>query len=189
MTKLSQFVFELTIEIHGKLRADTSIARSFLRQDFMVKLLKYTLAMTIRRVILVGIIACCFWGLGLIAAPVASALTQIKLTNLDYQDCPAELAEGAVTAGGASMAANCFIVTGKAQNDSGKPVLNADIFGRIYDVNGNSVMQNRTRLGSIEEVPPGISSFDLRITVPANQPAPLKLEQFKAAGFAGKVRR
>ncbi len=50
-------------------------------------------------------------------------------------------------------------------------------------------MQNRTRLGSIEEVPPGISDFELRISVSANQPTPLQLEQFKAAGFTGVVRR
>ena len=87
------------------------------------------------------------------------------------------------------MTANCFIVTGKAENSSGKPVYNADIFGRIYDANNDSVMQNRTRLGSIEEVPPGVSDFALRISVPANQPTPLKLKQFKAAGFNGKVRR
>jgi hypothetical protein len=87
------------------------------------------------------------------------------------------------------MTANCFIVTGKAENPTGKPVVNADIFGRIYDANNDSVMQNRTRLGAIAEVPPGISDFELRISVPANQPLPLKLEQFKAAGFTGTVRR
>lgn len=141
-----------------------------------------------RRGFLIKLAACCFWILSFVAAPPALALTQLKLSDLAYQECPADVAAGTVTAG-TSMAANCFMVTGKAQNDSGKPVLNADIFGRIYDANGNSVMQNRTRLGSIDEVPPGASDFELRITVPANQPAPLKLEQFKAAGFAGKVRR
>lgn len=120
--------------------------------------------------------------------PSAQALTQIKLFDLSYHECPPELAQGAVTSG-TTMAANCFIVTGKANNPTGKPVINADIFGRIYDANNDSVMQNRTRLGSIDEIPPGISDFELRISVPANQPTPLKLEQFKAAGFTGKVRR
>jgi hypothetical protein len=119
----------------------------------------------------------------------AHALTQIKLFDLDYHECPSELAQGTVTSGGTTMAANCFIVTGKAENPSGKLVINADIFGRIYDANNDSVMQNRTRLGSIEQLPPGVSDFELRITVPANQPLPLKLAQFKAAGFTGKVRR
>lgn len=124
-----------------------------------------------------------------VITPAAWALVQIKLTDLSYHECSADLAEGAITAGGTSMAANCFIVTGKANNPSGKNIVNADIFGRIYDANYNPVIQNRTRLGSIDEVPPGISNFELRISVPVNQPTPLKLEQFKASGFTGVVRR
>lgn len=90
---------------------------------------------------------------------------------------------------GTTMAANCFIVTGKAENGTYKTVYDADIFGRIYDANNDSVMQNRNRLGSIQEIPPGVSDFELRISVPANQPLPLKLKQFKAAGFSAQVRR
>ncbi len=122
-------------------------------------------------------------------SPSAFALTQIRLFDISHAACPADVAEGAVTSGGTSMPADCFIITGKAENPTNKIVLNADIFGRIYDANNNSVMQNRTRLGSIEEVPPGISDFELRISVAANQATPLKLEQFKASGFTGKVRR
>ena len=120
--------------------------------------------------------------------PPALAITQIPLSDISYKDCPPELATGNVTSGGASRAAKCFIVTGKAKNMTSKIVYDADIFGRIYDANNNSVMQNRTRLGSISEVPPGETDFELRITVPANQPTPLRLKQFKASGFAGKVR-
>lgn len=141
------------------------------------------------RALAVLVIACLFWVGSWMFSPAAIALTQIKLFDISYHECPAELAEGTVTSGGAAMFANCFLVTGKAQNDSGKPVINADIFGRIYDANNDLVMQNRTRLGSIDEVPPGVSDFQLRITVPASQPTPLKLKQFKAAGFTGKVRR
>ena len=64
----------------------------------------------------------------------------------------------------------------------------ADVFGRIYDANGEPVLQNRTRVGSISEIPPGVSDFAIRISVAAEQPTPLKLEQFKASGFVGKVR-
>ncbi|MEO0541949.1 MAG: hypothetical protein AAFZ80_13960 [Cyanobacteria bacterium P01_A01_bin.105] len=121
-------------------------------------------------------------------APPAHALTPIALENLSYQECPAEYADGMVTAGSMRQA-TCYLITGQAVNKSGKPVLNADIFGRIFDANNNPVMQNRSRLGSIEYVPPGESDFELRVSVAANQPAPLKLKQFKASGFAGKVRR
>ncbi|MDZ8189376.1 MAG: biotin carboxylase [Nostoc sp. ChiSLP02] len=123
-----------------------------------------------------------------VLTPSALALTQIKLFDISYKDCPAELAQGAVISSG-SAAANCFIVTGKAENGTNKTVYDADIYGRIYDANNDSVMQNRTRLGSIAEIPSGVSDFELRISVPANQPTPLKLKQFKAAGFSAPVRK
>lgn len=132
------------------------------------------------------IVAGILWVLSGIAQP-AYALTPIELTNLSYQTCPPEY-EGMVTAGSAQEA-NCYLIIGKAVNHSGKPVVNADIFGRIYDANDNPVMQNRNRLGSIDEVPPGESDFQLRVSIAANQPEPLKLKQFKASGFSGKVRR
>ncbi|MEB3295606.1 MAG: hypothetical protein VKJ24_20840 [Synechococcales bacterium] len=121
--------------------------------------------------------------------PAAQALTQVRLFDLSYQACPEELATGAVTSGGTARPAHCFLILGKAENGSGKPVVNADIFGRIFDANGDSIMQNRGRLGAVEEFPPGVSEFQLRISVPANQPEPLSLKQFKAAGFTGMVRR
>ena len=120
--------------------------------------------------------------------PTALALTQIKLSNISYHECPLELATGVVGSSG-SNSASCFIVTGKAENSTRKTVYDADIFGRIYDANGDSTLQNRTRLGLIAEVPPGVSDFEFRITVPSNQPLPLQLKQFKAAGFSGRVRR
>ncbi|QMS90191.1 biotin carboxylase [Nostoc edaphicum CCNP1411] len=140
------------------------------------------------RSLTVVFISCIITFLSWVIIPPAVALTQIKLFDVSYKDCPPELAEGAVISSG-SAAANCFIVIGKAENGTNKTVYDADIFGRIYDANNDSVMQNRTRLGSITEVPPGISDFELRISVPANQPTPLKLKQFKAAGFSGQVRR
>jgi len=118
----------------------------------------------------------------------AWALTQIKLSDIGYKDCPPELSKGAI-ASGSSMSANCFIITGKAKNSSGKFIYDADVFGRIYDANHNNVMPNRTRLGLIEEVPPGVSDFQIPIYVPAILPTPLQLEQFKASGFTGRVRR
>lgn len=136
--------------------------------------------------VLVGVLAGLFWLLSGITQP-AQALTPIELTDLSYKSCPAEY-DGMVTAGSVQEA-KCYLIVGKAVNRSGKLVVNADIFGRIYDANDNLVMRNRTRLGSIEEVPPGESDFQLRVSVAASQPEPLKLKQFKASGFSGQVRR
>ncbi len=137
---------------------------------------------------LVVVVVSCFFSLASwVVTPSASAITQIKLSDLDYTDCPPELTEGMVTSGGAARAATCYMVIGKATNSSGKPVYDADVYGRIYDANGNPVMQNRTRVGSINAVPPGESDFEIRISVPENEALPLKLEQFKASGFTGRV--
>jgi hypothetical protein len=118
----------------------------------------------------------------------ALALTPIKLFDLSYQECTAQVGEGSVSSNGASLPAKCFIVSGKAENKSGKNVVDADVFGRIYDANGNAIVENRGRLGSITEIPPGVSDFTIRISVPSELPTPLKLEQFKASGFAARVR-
>jgi hypothetical protein len=141
------------------------------------------------RALTVILVSGLLWILASVYAPAVLALTQIKLFDIGYRDCPPEIAKGWVTSGGVPQAANCFVVFGKAENKTGKPVVNADVFGRIYDANHDSVLQNRTRLGAIAEIPPGISDFDFIITVAANQPQPLQLEQLKAAGFTGKVRR
>jgi hypothetical protein len=140
------------------------------------------------RALFVSLVAGFVWLLTGLLTPPAIALTQVRLFDLSYHECPAEIAQGQVLSGDSSRA-NCFIITGKAENTSGKPVINADIFGRIYDANNDNVMQNRNRLGSIDEVQPGISDFELRVTIATNQPPPFRLEQFKAAGFTGKVRR
>ncbi|MGF1514933.1 MAG: hypothetical protein ACFB5Z_14730 [Elainellaceae cyanobacterium] len=151
-------------------------------------MLELTTHPPLRRVVLASLLTCCLWIAGFFWMPSASALTQIELFDVDYTDCPPELSTGMVAAGSVAEA-DCYLVVGKARNTSGKPVLNADVFGRIYDANNNPVFQNRTRLGSIDEVPPGVSDFSVRISVAANQAAPLKLEQFKASGFTGRVRR
>ncbi|MGB3402617.1 MAG: hypothetical protein WBA77_07990 [Microcoleaceae cyanobacterium] len=120
--------------------------------------------------------------------PPALAAIQMKVSDIDYKDCPPELAEGAISSF-SSQKANCFLVTGIVNNTSGKYIYDADVFGRIYDANDNRVMQNRTRLGGIDEVPPGKKEFEIRISVPTNLQTPLKLKQFKSSGFAGRIGR
>jgi hypothetical protein len=115
-------------------------------------------------------------------------LTPIKLKNPTYAACPPEMAQGTVTSRN-SQPARCFIVSATAQNDSGKTVYDADVFGRIYDANGDTVFENRGRVGTVSEIPPGESQISVRITIAENQPEPFKLEQFKATGFANQIRQ
>ncbi len=134
-------------------------------------------------------LAGCLLFVGIWVSPDAQAVTQIKLTDLAADPCPADVGEGTVTSGGPTLKlANCFLITGTTKNPSSNPVLDADVFGRVYDANHNPVMENRTRLGSITEVDPGVGTFELRISVPEGLVPPLELEQFKASGFAAKVR-
>jgi len=120
--------------------------------------------------------------------PDALALVPIKLTDLSYHECPAEPGAGRfTTSDGSGSTANCYIVTGTAINKSRKPVYDADVRGRIYDANDNDILPNRTRLGSIDEVPAGKSKFELQISVSANLATPLKLKQFKASGSRNPV--
>ncbi|HAC63390.1 MAG TPA: hypothetical protein DCF68_07570 [Cyanothece sp. UBA12306] len=139
------------------------------------------------RAIATLIISSLIWLSSWLLTPPALALTSIKILDIDYKNCPPELAEGNVTSGGSSLPADCYILKGKAKNSSGKTLYDADVFGRILDANNEPVLQNRSRVGSISEVPPGVSEFELRITVPSDQPTPLKLKQFKASGFTSKV--
>lgn len=137
--------------------------------------------------------ACFIMGLLLLVStlfsPPALAVTQIELTDLSYYECPAEMGKGTVTSGGPIMRlANCFIITGTTVNKSGKPVMDADVFGRIFDANNNPAMENRGRLGSIDVIEPGKGTFELRVSVPEALETPLKLEQFKASGFTARVR-
>ena len=140
------------------------------------------------RILAISFLTGILWLSSCFVAPTAEALTPVKLYDLSYTSCPSEMTEGTYVGSGDMGANNCYIVTGKAKNASGKPVVDADVFGRIYDANGNNAMENRGRIGTIPEVPPGVSDFEIRISVSASQPTPLTLEKFKASGFASKVR-
>ena len=122
-------------------------------------------------------------------SPAALAVTPITLSKVSYKDCSAEAAKGAVTSGGVTQDAACFLIVGKAENKSNKTVYDADVYGRIYDADNNNVLPNRGRVGLIEQVPPGINDFEMRITVPASASMPLQLKKFKASGFGSKIRQ
>jgi hypothetical protein len=137
----------------------------------------------VKTLLLAGLICIMTW----LINPPAWAATQIKLTDLTYEQCPAGMGKNIVLGGGV-MSAKCFLVKGKASNPTSKTVFDADIFGRVYDANGNDVVPERNRLGAIPEVPPGDSNFEMMLSVPADQEPPLTLKQFKASGFTARVR-
>jgi hypothetical protein len=141
----------------------------------------------LRRLLIILTLSISFLFFNTISIPSAQALVQIKITDISYKECPPGVGEGSVTSGGSALPATCYLITGKTNNTSGKTLYDADVFGRIYDANNEPALQNRTRLGALAEVPTGVSEFELRISVPSNQPTPLQLKQFKATGFSSKV--
>jgi hypothetical protein len=148
-----------------------------------VKALSLLPSMAIFMALSVCVLVCTFG----FSAPVWASV-QVKLTDITYEPCQGDAGKNMVLGGGV-MSAKCYTVKGNANNTSGKLVYNADVFGRIYDANGNDAMPERARLGALEQIPTGKSEFQIMIAIPAEQPEPLELKQFKASGFAGKVRR
>lgn len=140
-----------------------------------------------RRGLLISVLAGCLWCLlSWLPLMQAEALTPLKLSKLTYERCPEEM-QG-ILASGSSDYANCFLIKGIAKNSTNKFIVDADVFGRIYDGTGAPTFENRGRVGTILEAPPGESEFEFPVSVPANQPEPLQLKQFKASGFTSRVR-
>ena len=84
--------------------------------------------------------------------------------------------------------ASCYALRGVVTNPGRKPVVDTDVFALILDASGEPVLQNRTRVGSIGDVPPGDSPFALRLAVPMGTPGPLSFRNVKARGFSAPVR-
>ncbi|MBM5813426.1 MAG: hypothetical protein FJ062_01480 [Cyanobacteria bacterium M_DeepCast_100m_m1_067] len=121
----------------------------------------------------------------LVPGPAWAAELQVSQVNLE--PCPAEDV-GAQPELRRPSGASCYALRGTVLNPGRKPVVDTDVFALIVDSSGEPVLQNRTRVGSIGDVPPGSSSFALRLSVPAGTPGPLSFRNVKARGFSAPVR-
>jgi hypothetical protein len=122
----------------------------------------------------------------LLLAPAAWAI-DLQVQEVTLEPCPpddvAAQPELRRPAG-----ASCYAMRGTVVNNRRKPVVDTDVFALIVDSSGEPVLQNRTRVGSIGDVPPGSSSFALRLAVPAGTPRPISFRNVKARGFNAPVR-
>jgi hypothetical protein len=66
--------------------------------------------------------------------------------------------------------------------------MDTDVFAVIRDASGEPVLPNRTRIGTIGDVPPGRSGFALRLAIPAGTPGPFEVGRVRARGFNTAVR-
>ena len=117
--------------------------------------------------------------------PAEAASLTVSQVSLD--PCPSEDI-GAQPQLRRPSGASCYVLRGTVSNPGRKPVVDTDVFAQILDARGEPVLQNRSRVGSIGDVPPGDSGFALRLAVPAGTPGPFSFSNVKARGFSAPVR-
>ncbi len=123
----------------------------------------------------------------LLLLPQPALATELKVIEAALQPCPrADI--GAQPELRRPSGASCYALRGVVENPGRRPVVDTDVYARITDASGEPVLQNRTRVGSIGDVPPGRSDFALRLAVPAGTPGPLVAVNVRARGFAAPVR-
>ncbi|MFM7676459.1 MAG: hypothetical protein ACKO5F_12965 [Synechococcus sp.] len=120
------------------------------------------------------------------AAPAWAA--NLRVRDVQLEPCPSADV-GAAASQGRAGSASCYALSGVVENPGRRPVVDTDVYALILDASGEPVLQNRTRVGSIGDVPPGDSPFALRLAVPAGTPGPLRFGTVKARGFSAPVRR
>ncbi|MEN9767139.1 MAG: hypothetical protein RLZZ32_1099 [Cyanobacteriota bacterium] len=126
------------------------------------------------------VLLCCF-----AVPPVLAAALSVR--DVSLEPCPSDDI-GSQPQLKRPSGASCFVLRGTVVNPGRKPVVDTDVFAQILDASGEPVLQNRSRVGSIGDVPPGDSSFALRLAVPAGTPGPFSFSNVKARGFNAPVR-
>ena len=129
----------------------------------------------------------CLWGLLLPAVPPAQAAADLTVSQVSLEPCPRDDI-GAQPQLRRPSGASCYVLRGTVSNPGRKAVVDTDVFAQILDASGEPVLQNRSRVGSIGDVPPGDSDFALRLAVPAGTPGPFTFSNVKARGFSAPVR-
>ena len=129
----------------------------------------------------------CLSVLVLPAVAPAQAAAELTVSQVSLDPCPTDDI-GAQPQLRRPSGASCYVLRGTVTNPGRKPVVDTDVFAQILDASGEPVLQNRARVGSIGDVPPGDSSFALRLAVPAGTPGPFRFTNVKARGFKAPVR-
>lgn len=126
-------------------------------------------------------------GGSLLAAAAPAWAASLVVSEVSLEPCPAEDV-GSQPQLRRPSGASCYALRGVVTNPGRKPVVDTDVFAQILDASGEPVLQNRSRVGSIGDVPPGRSAFALRLAVPAGTPGPFTFSNVKARGFNAPVR-
>jgi hypothetical protein len=123
----------------------------------------------------------------LLGVPGPGDAAELRVSEVTLEPCPrSDVA--AQPDQNRSSSARCYALRGIVENPGRHAVVDTDVYARILDASGEPVLQNRTRVGGIGDVPPGRSPFALRLAVPAGTPDPLGFTNVKARGFSAPVR-
>ena len=125
--------------------------------------------------------------IAMVLLPGGAWASDLVVREIRLEPCP-EADVGAQPEQKRPSGASCYALRGEVLNPGKRPVVDTDVFAQILDSSGEPVLQNRSRVGSIGDVPPGVSPFALRLSVPAGTPGPLKVSHAKAKGFSAPVR-
>lgn len=112
---------------------------------------------------------------------------ELKLDHLTLEPCSVE-DPGNQPDFARPMGATCYVLSGEVENPGRNAVVDTDVFARIMDSSGEPILPNRTRVGSIGDIGPGVQAFALRLSVPAGTPGPFEIRNPSARGFKTPVR-
>jgi len=119
--------------------------------------------------------------------PSSAMAAELQVGQVRIEPCP--LADPGSQSGlRRPSGASCYALRGEVLNPGRQSVVDTDVFALILDASGEPVLPNRTRVGSIGDVPPGRSDFALRLAVPAGTPGPFQVRTVRARGFSAPVR-
>jgi hypothetical protein len=122
-----------------------------------------------------------------VVLPAPAWAADLQVAEVQLEPCPSDDVGAQPDRRGAS-GASCYALRGLVNNPGRQTVVDTDLFALILDASGEPVLQNRTRVGSIGDVPPGETPFAVRLAVPRGTPGPLIVRQVKARGFKSPVR-
>jgi hypothetical protein len=135
----------------------------------------------------IGLLAISLLVLLELSLPAPAWAAELKVSDVRLEHCPANDAARQPDLRRPSGAA-CYALRGTVMNPSRLPIVDTDVYAVVVDASGEPVLPNRTRVGSIGDVPPGSSDFALRLSIPAGTPGPFEVRKVKARGFRAPVR-
>jgi hypothetical protein len=119
--------------------------------------------------------------------PASATAAELQVGQVHLEPCPTA-DPGSQSGLRRPAGASCYALRGEVLNPGRQTVVDTDVFALILDASGEPVLPNRSRVGSIGDIPPGRSEFALRLSVPAGTPGPFQVRKVRARGFSAPVR-